>query len=79
MLNKERGENLLIHVIGPDNHYDYVIDFMLDSLIESKKIVKFKRSTGWVTIGVDQVRGSKRDNVFNDIDRRAVNDSLFVH
>jgi hypothetical protein len=63
---------MLIHVIRIGNRYDYVKDFILDSLIESKGIVKFKRSTGWVTIGVDPIRQSKRDSVFNGSDRRAV-------
>jgi hypothetical protein len=54
------------------NYYDYVKDFILDTLLESKEIVKFKRSTGWVTIGVDPIRGSKRDSVFNGYDRRAL-------
>ena len=31
-------------VIRNDNHYDYVNDSMLDSLIKSKEIVKFKRN-----------------------------------
>jgi hypothetical protein len=51
---------LLIQVIRNDNHYDYVKDFMLDLLIASKEVVKFKRSSGWVTIGDDPIRRSKR-------------------
>jgi hypothetical protein len=37
-------------VVRTDNHYDYVNDFMLDSLIKSKQIVKFKRNAGWVNM-----------------------------
>jgi hypothetical protein len=55
------GGILLIHVIRTDNHYDYVKDFMLDLLIASKEVAKFKRSSGWVTIGVDPIRMSKRN------------------
>ena len=51
---------MLLQVIRTGNHYDYVKDFMLDSLIESKGIVKFKRITGWVTVGADPIRGSRR-------------------
>jgi hypothetical protein len=65
---------MLMQVIRTGNHYDYVKDFMLDSLIESKNIVKFKRVTGWVTIGTDPIRGRKRDNAANVTDRRAVKD-----
>jgi hypothetical protein len=63
---------MLIHIVRTDNRYDYVKDFILDILIESKEIFKFKRSTGWVTLGVDPIRRSKRDSVFNGTDRRAV-------
>jgi len=52
---------MLIHVVRKGNHYDYVKDFMLDSLIESRGIVKFKRSTGWVTIGIDPIRCHRRN------------------
>jgi hypothetical protein len=69
---------MLIHVIRDGNHYDFVKDFMLDNLIKSKEIVKFKRSTGWVTIGTDQIRGSKRNRVLHGTDRIEVNDSIFV-
>jgi len=60
------------------NSYDYVKDFMLDSLIEAKGIVKFKRSTGWVTIGAEPIRKNKRDSLFNDTDTIEVNDSMYV-
>jgi hypothetical protein len=51
---------MLIHVIRTDNNYDYVKDFMLDLLIASRDILKFKRSSGWVTIGVDPIRKQAR-------------------
>ena len=67
-------------VIRTDNHYDYVSDFMLDSLIKSKQIVKFKRNTEWVNIGADPIRGIQQDRVLNDSNSRrlAINDSIFV-
>ena len=61
---------MLIHVVRVDNRYDYVKDFILDILIESKEIVKFKRRTGWVTIGIDPIRRSHRDSAFHGSDRR---------
>jgi hypothetical protein len=67
---------MLIQVIRADNHYDYVKDFILDSLIESKGIVKFKRSTGWVTIGADPMRKSTRSGAFNGTDRRTTDNSI---
>ena len=67
-------------VIRTDNHYDYVNDFILDSLIKSKQIVKFKRNTGWVNVGADPLRGNKQDRVFNgtNSNRLAMNDSIFI-
>ena len=63
---------MLIHIMRTGNHYDYVKNFVLDILIASKEIVKFERSTGWVTVGVDPIRGSRRYSVFNGYDRRAL-------
>jgi hypothetical protein len=67
-------------VVRTDNHYDYVNDFMLYSLIKSKEIVKFKRNTKWVNVGEHQIRDSKQDRVFNDTNsnRLAINDSIFI-
>ena len=50
----------IIRVLYNDNRYDYVTDEMLDDLIESDRVTKFERSTGWATVGVDQVRKVKR-------------------
>ena len=69
---------MLIQVLRTGNIYDYVKDFMLDSLIQSQGIVKFKRNTGWVTIGADPIRKIKRDSLFNDTDKIAVNNSIYV-
>ena len=65
-------------VVRNDNHYDCVDDFMLDSLIKSKEIVKFKRNTEWVKVGEAPIRGSKSDRVFKGNNRLAINDSIFV-
>jgi hypothetical protein len=69
---------MLIQVIRSDNQYDYIQDYILDSLIETKKIVKFKRSTGWVTIGTHQTRAHKREGAARNSDRIVVNDDVFV-
>ena len=67
-------------VIRTDNHYDYVSDFMLDRLIKSKQIVKFKRNTEWVNVQSAPIRGNKQDRVFSNTNsnRLAINDSIFV-
>jgi hypothetical protein len=51
---------MLIQVVFPGNHYDFIKPSLLDPLIESGKIIKFKRSTGWVTVGSDPVRKVSR-------------------
>ena len=67
-------------VIRTDNHYDYVSDFMLDSLIKSKQIVKFKLNTEWVNVGAEPIIGYKQDRVFNgtNSNRLAMSDSIFI-
>jgi len=55
---------MLIQVIYADNHHDFVKPNILDTLIESNKISKFKRSTGWVTIGMDPVRQTRRVSTY---------------
>jgi hypothetical protein len=37
---------------------------ILDTLIETKQITKFRRSTGWVTLGMDPVRAAKREYTY---------------
>lgn len=69
---------MLIQVIRTGNRYDYVKDYMLDSLIESKAIVQFRRRTGWVAIGAAPIRKNKRDSLLNDADRIDINDSTYV-
>jgi len=59
---------MLIPILRSNNKYDFVKGFILDNLIESKEIVKFKRNTGWVTIGPDLIRTNKRKRTFTSID-----------
>ena len=47
---------MLIQVHYHDNHFDYIKDHMLCGLIESGEIVRFKRSSGWVTVGEGPLR-----------------------
>jgi hypothetical protein len=62
---------MLIQVGYTNDRYDYVKDFMLDSLIESGAITRFRRRSGWVQIGVDQVRKGRQQGVYGGIERRA--------
>ena len=61
---------MLVQVNWTNNRYDYVNDYMLDSLIEAGVVARFLRSTGWVTIGVDPVRSAKQLNTYNGPERR---------
>ena len=49
---------MLIKVIYQNDKYDMVKPINLDTLLFSNKIKKFLRSEGWVTVGVDKIRGS---------------------
>lgn len=53
----------IVQVEYTDLRYDFVAGRMLDSLLESNKVSKFKRTSGWVTVGVDRLRQSKREYV----------------
>lgn len=57
-------EKKIIHVAYKDSRFDYVSDRTLDALIESWQIVRFKRVSGWVTLGVDQLRKGKREYTY---------------
>ncbi len=61
---------MLIHVLYDDNRYDYVKGFHLDSLLEMKKVQKFRRSSGWVTVAVDPIRWRKGSG-YNGVERRS--------
>ena len=57
---------MLIQIKYPDNRFDYVKENILDNLLESEKIVQFKRITGWVRIGVDPIRAKRRRSTLQD-------------
>ncbi|MGD0022662.1 MAG: GSU3473 family protein [Smithellaceae bacterium] len=69
---------MLIRVIRTGNKYDYVKDYMLDNLIGSQAIVKFKRSTGWATIGLDPIREGNRYALINGTNKRTIGNSVSV-
>ncbi len=49
---------MMLRVMYHDNTFDMVKAAHLEDLIVSGKILKFKRSDGWVVIGRDPLRGS---------------------
>jgi hypothetical protein len=57
-----RGTKSIVQVEYTDNHYDFITGRLLNSLLDSNKVAKFKRISGWVTVGVDHLRKTKREN-----------------
>ena len=63
-----------IHVITRDGAYQYLPPLGLDALLEKNQVMKFRRSSGWVTVGVDPLRVKDRHETsrfFNGPDRRS--------
>ncbi len=53
---------MLIKVMYRDGKLGKIENYQLDDLIDSDKIKKFQRSSGWVTIGVDPIRKVRRED-----------------
>ena len=52
---------LHIDVILKDGTYHHFTPRVLNVLLESRRVHKFKRSSGWVAVGIDPVRRQKVD------------------
>ncbi len=61
---------MLIPVIYKNGNHDQVKDFMLPKLINDNGIAKFKRSSGWVTIGLDRIRDMGKTRPYPGEERR---------
>jgi hypothetical protein len=51
-----RSERSYIDVILEDGTYHHFTPRVLDVLLGSQRVHKFKRASGWATVGVDPVR-----------------------
>ncbi|RME40466.1 MAG: hypothetical protein D6794_02190 [Deltaproteobacteria bacterium] len=51
---------MMIPVVYADGRHDMVKPRVLDQLIAEKKIVRFRRASGWVDIETDPVRRANR-------------------
>ena len=63
-----------IDVVTSDGHYRHLTPLALDIMLEKNQIKQFKRSSGWVTVGVDPIRVRDRregDGSFDGPDRRS--------
>lgn len=68
-----KTERPYIDVILKDGTYHHFTPRVLNVLLESQRVHKFKRSEGWATVGVDPVRTKKMAPVngpFSGPDRR---------
>lgn len=63
-----------IKAIIDDGSYHYLSPSALDVLLEHDLVLKFERSDGWVTVGIDPIRMPNRvetDQPFSGPDRRS--------
>jgi len=58
-----KREHSYIDVILKDGTYHHFTPRVLDVLLDSQRVHKFKRSSGWATVGVDPVRIRKREGI----------------
>ncbi len=66
-------ERSYIDVILKDGTYHHFTPRVLNVLLDSHRVHKFKRSSGWATVGVDPVRTRKLETAnaqYNGVDRR---------
>lgn len=65
---------MLIQVEYDNNKFDFVKNYQLDSLLENQRIRRFKRTSGWVTVGVDPIRTKRNGlNFYYSPERRSNN------
>lgn len=51
---------MMIRVVYQNFKCDFVKPFRLDEFIDSGRISMFKRSSGWVFVGIDPIRKKKK-------------------
>jgi hypothetical protein len=61
---------MLLRVVYTDGHFDLVKDFMLRLLIQSRKVTKFERSSGWVDVDSQYVRRAGNNGSYCGPERR---------
>lgn len=50
---------MMIRIVYRDGRYDMVKRWTLERLIDEEKIQGFRRKSGWVRVGKDQLRSSQ--------------------
>ncbi len=62
---------MMVRIVYHNNRYDMVKSTRLDELITANMVAKFQRASGWVTIGVDPIRASRRGAPYTGPERRS--------
>jgi hypothetical protein len=65
-----RNATMLIRVVYTNNKFDFVKPFRLDRLLEEGRIAMFRRSCGWVQVGIDSIRVEKKYSFYSGQERR---------
>lgn len=71
-----KTERSYIDVILKDGTYHHFTPRVLNVLLESHRVHKFKRAAGWATVGVDPVRTRRveiTNNHYQGPERRVLN------
>lgn len=61
---------MLIRVVYKDYKFDFVKPFRLDEFLQSGRIAMFRRSSGWVFVGIDSIRAEKNYSSYAGRERR---------
>ena len=68
-----RPEQRSIETIIDDGTYHHLPPSALNVLLEHNKVIKFRRSSGWATVGIDPIRVKERRQAYRSFtgpDRR---------
>jgi hypothetical protein len=60
---------MMLRVVYTDGSFDLVNDFMLSLLIQSRKVTKFNRSSGWVDVDSQYVRREGNNGSYSGPER----------
>jgi hypothetical protein len=73
-ISQLRPEHNPVEAIMGEGTHHLLSPLALDILLENNQVIKFKRSSGWVTVGIDPIRFKNRpetSHLFNGHDRRS--------
>jgi len=61
---------MMVHVVYSSGMHDMVKTEVLNRLLASGEVLQFKRTNGWVNVGLDPIRQIRQENYPADHDRR---------